>query len=52
MKQGNAVPADFIRITQERLRFLGKNRFYCDECHRDLENKFNPKTVKDDKKRG
>ena len=40
MKQGNAVPADFIRITEERLKILGKDRFYCDECHRDIKEKF------------
>gem|GEM_PF-3894196 len=42
MKQGNAVPADFVRITQDRMNNLG-DHFFCNECHIDLESKFHPR---------
>lgn len=39
MKQGNVVPADFIRITQDRLANL-RDKFFCLDCQRDLQQKF------------
>lgn len=39
MKQGNAVPEDFVRITQDRLNNLHE-RYFCNECHQDLQTKF------------
>ncbi len=39
MKQGLSVPADWITITQNRLTHL-KGHFFCEECRRDLQEKF------------
>jgi len=42
MKQGLSVPADWITITQDRLTHL-KDHFFCEECRRDLQEKFKRK---------
>ena len=43
MKQGLNVPADFIIITQNRLRHFGENNYYCHDCQLDLQEKFRKK---------
>jgi len=44
MKQGNRVPLDFIKITQDRIKYLDQN-FYCHNCQQDLQEKFSQITV-------